>query len=307
MLVKSANRGILARGNCQMNSIHRSDPPGPASIIAQSLILHGHFLQVLVIVHLTGSINVMSARQRKLPPSNGSVIDNAKVLEQKIKEAILVRWDDLPSWQQDNRYILSGYRPASGSFWGSFSSLGYAHNETVNIYSHLIGAILFTTVGGVLYSVLGSRYPAASKGDVFAFGCFFGGAALCLGMSATYHTISNHSPQVASLGNKLDYVGIVFLTVGSFMGSIFYGFFCEPRMQEIYWTMVSSIVHRAVLYVDFGITRYRPLDLVAQLCRSFQDFELRHGDLIELACSCLWACLPSSLCSMVCLSMELSV
>ncbi|KAI9851026.1 MAG: hypothetical protein M1838_004637 [Thelocarpon superellum] len=183
----------------------------------------------------------MSARQRKPRSAAESIADAAREVEHTIEKALLVMWDDLPSWQQDNRYIRSGYRPASGSYWGSFTSLGYTHNETVNIYSHLIGAILFSITSVVLFDTLGSRYPTASKADVLAFGCFFLGAAICLGMSATYHTISNHSPDVSSLGNKLDYVGIVFLTVGSFIGSIFYGFYCEPQLQTLYWTMISTI------------------------------------------------------------------
>ena len=32
--------------------------------------------------------------------------------------------------------------------------------------------------------------------DVVAFGCFFGGAMVCLGVSAGYHLVSNHSPEV---------------------------------------------------------------------------------------------------------------
>ena len=182
----------------------------------------------------------MVAYQRRRPASGESLTDAAVAIEKKIEKALLVLWDDLPGWQQDNQYIHGGYRPASASYWTSFRSLGYVHNESFNIYSHLLGAVLFTAISVMLYSTLESRYPAASKADVVAFGCFFVGAAVCLGMSATYHTIANHSPEVSSLGNKLDYVGIVFLTVGSFIGTIYYGFYCHPHLQRLYWTMVSG-------------------------------------------------------------------
>jgi adiponectin receptor len=138
----------------------------------------------------------MSARQRK-PPRGGTVIEAAKTAEKKVENVLTVLWADLPSWQQDNHYIHSGYRPASGSFQKSFASLGYLHNESVNIYSHLIGAVVFTTAGVLLYALIKPRYVSASISDIIAFGCFFAGAALCLGMSGTYHTISNHSPIVA--------------------------------------------------------------------------------------------------------------
>jgi adiponectin receptor len=183
----------------------------------------------------------MSVRQRR--PSTAEVIaDAAKGVEKKIENALTVLWDDLPSWQQDNHYIQSGYRPASSSFKKSFASLGYLHNESVNIYSHFVGAVIFSSVAVVLYTAIKPRYDTAATSDLWAFGCFFAGAALCLGMSGTYHTISNHSPIVSRMGNKLDYVGIVFLITGSFIPSVFYGFYCHPHLQQFYWTMVLSSV-----------------------------------------------------------------
>src|ERR1700742_3578432 len=53
----------------------------------------------------------------------------------------LLHWDELPLWQRDNHHIHTGYRPASNSFAVSFHSLTYVHNETVNIYTHLLPAL----------------------------------------------------------------------------------------------------------------------------------------------------------------------
>jgi len=181
----------------------------------------------------------MSARQRR--PSTSEVIAGAaKDVRKRVGGALTVLWGDLPKWQQDNHYIHSGYRPASSSFKKSFASLGYLHNESVNIYSHLLGAVAFSIAGTILYTAIKPRYEPAESSDILAFACFFAGAALCLGMSATYHAISNHSPMVAKMGNKLDYVGIVFLITGSFIPSIFYGFYCHPHLQKFYWTMVRD-------------------------------------------------------------------
>lgn len=190
----------------------------------------------------------MSTRKRKQSASK-TVVDSAKKVEVRIEDALTVLWDDLPSWQQDNQFIRSGYRPASGSFQKSFASLGYLHNESVNIYSHLLGAAIFILAGGIVYSAVKPRYETATSADVLAFSCFFAGAALCLGMSGTYHTISNHSHVVAKFGNKLDYVGIVFLITGSFIPSLYYGFYCHPHLQDAYWTMVSLKLIAVSFYV----------------------------------------------------------
>jgi adiponectin receptor len=136
----------------------------------------------------------------------------------------LLHWDDLPPWRRDNPSILYGYRPTSNSFRASFHSLLYLHNESVNIWSHLFGAVAFTLGGLYLHALIAPRYESASSADVLVFGCFFGGAFCCLGMSATYHLLCNHSEEVARWGNKLDYTGIVFLIVGSYVPALWYGF-----------------------------------------------------------------------------------
>ncbi|KAI9789464.1 MAG: hypothetical protein M1816_006006 [Peltula sp. TS41687] len=195
--------------------------------------------------------------------SHGPILEEvAEVIEEKIEQALLVLWDDLPHWQRDNQYIRSGYRQASSSIKKSIHSLGYLHNESVNIYSHLVGALLFVVTAIVLYGeLLKPRYDTASRADVLAFGCFFAGTAVCLGMSAAYHTISNHSSAVARLGNKLDYIGIVVLIWGSFVASIYYGFYCRARLQLVYWAMISvlAVACSAVSIVPrFRTPEWRP-------------------------------------------------
>lgn len=162
----------------------------------------------------------------------------SKQTEAKLEQKLTYLWHEISPWQQDNAYIHSGYRSASNSFSKSWQSLGYLHNETVNIYSHLLGAILAFTSSGILYTTLAPRYTTASREDVYVFSCFSFGAVACLGMSATYHTISNHSHEVAILGNKLDYLGIVFLIWGSFIPVLYYAFQSELQLMHTYWAMV---------------------------------------------------------------------
>jgi adiponectin receptor len=59
---------------------------------------------------------------------------------------LLLLWHQLPTWQRDNKYILAGYRPSSGSCRQSLKSLRYIHNESVNIYTHLLGVIIFAAL-----------------------------------------------------------------------------------------------------------------------------------------------------------------
>ncbi|KAH8704463.1 hemolysin-III related-domain-containing protein [Phaeosphaeriaceae sp. PMI808] len=152
-----------------------------------------------------------------------------KELEKKVESKLTYLWHEIQPWQQDNHYILSGYRPASNSYLTSWKSLSYLHNESVNIYTHLLGALAFLITSAILYAVLGPRYETASREDVYAFSCFFFGAMACLGMSATYHAISNHSHAVAVWGNQLDYVGIVGLIWG------------DRGLMRRYWAMITTL------------------------------------------------------------------
>ncbi len=76
---------------------------------------------------------------------------------------------------------------------------------------------------------------------MLALGCFFAGAVGCLGMSATYHLLCNHSEAVARWGNKLDYSGIVLLIVGSYVPALWYGFFCWAGWLTGYLGAVSTL------------------------------------------------------------------
>lgn len=163
--------------------------------------------------------------------------------EKKLEAKLTYLWSEIPSWQQDNHYIISGYRGASNSYAKSWKSLLYIHNETVNIYTHLLGAVIFLVTSYLLFGELKPRYDTASKEDVYVFACFFAGAVACLGMSGTYHTIQNHSHPVAVWGNKLDYLGIVFLIWGSFIPVLYYAFPTDPHLMKTYWTMVRPPNH----------------------------------------------------------------
>ncbi|KAI0879393.1 hemolysin-III channel protein Izh2 [Hypoxylon argillaceum] len=174
-------------------------------------------------------------RRRRSSSAVSALADAALATEQKISSALLLLWDELPHWRRDNGFILSGYRPASNSYVSSFLSALSVHNESVNIWTHAVGSLVLVPLAVLyLYAEIAPRYPSAGPADELVFACFFGGAALCLGMSATFHTLSNHSESVAKWGNKLDYSGIVCLIVGSFVPALYYGLFCKPVLMKVY-------------------------------------------------------------------------
>ncbi|OTB08716.1 hypothetical protein M426DRAFT_51747 [Hypoxylon sp. CI-4A] len=197
---------------------------------------------------------------------SSTLANTARDVEHRIASALLMAWDDLPTWRRDNHYIETGYRPDSNSYRRSLASLFYVHNESVNIWTHLLGALFFPTIGAWLYHVIAPRYASANSSDVLVFACFFAGAVSCLGMSATFRyvqndALSNHSEEVAKWGNKLDYSGIVFLIVGSYVPALYYALFCLPKLMTfyLYGIFLLGLGCGVVSWVErFRTPRWRP-------------------------------------------------
>ncbi|KAI0012139.1 hemolysin-III channel protein Izh2 [Xylariaceae sp. FL0662B] len=199
--------------------------------------------------------------RRRRSSAASALAHTAQQLEDKVTGALLLLWDDLPAWRRDNGYIVTGYRRESRSIRGSLASLFYVHNESVNIWSHVLGVVIFGSLAAYLHHIIAPRYAGATAEDVLVFACFFAGAVLCLGMSATFHAVLNHSERVARWGNKLDYSGIVFLIVGSYVPALYYGLYCLPAVMTVYLyaICVLGIGCGIVSWVDqFRTPRWRP-------------------------------------------------
>ena len=183
------------------------------------------------------SVSHKQGLRQRLPSVMGlRVAINATTMK---TDNTLVSWKDLPLWRRDNAFICAGYRRICPSYAHSIGSLFYLHNQSVNIWSHLLGAAVVVHGSLYLYCVIKPRYESTTPADLFVFASFLGGAVLCLGMSATFHAVLDHSPEMARWGNKLDYTGIVVLIVGSNVPALYYGFFCKPKMLAAYICLVS--------------------------------------------------------------------
>lgn len=180
----------------------------------------------------------MAPKERGNDPLSPRPADSTTKVTRAARKALLA-FEELPEWHQDNEFILHGYRPISGSAKVSFHSWSYIHNESVNIFSHLIPAVAFLLGEWYILEYLTSRYSNVTGTDFFIFTFFLLTAVVCLGLSATYHTLTNHSSEVEQLFLRFDLVGIVILTLGDFVSGIYMVFWCEPLQRKIYWSMVG--------------------------------------------------------------------
>ncbi|EHK47893.1 mPR-like GPCR protein [Trichoderma atroviride IMI 206040] len=152
-----------------------------------------------------------------------------------------VTWHEISEWQRDNRYILSGYRPERGDYLEILTSLTFLHNETCNVYTHLIGALLLPLIAFAVMQILSQpQFFDVSSSDYVIFGIFFCCAECCLIFSTIYHLVGSHSHAVEQFWLRMDLLGIVIVTVGTFIPGIYYIFICEPVLQKLHWAIITS-------------------------------------------------------------------
>ncbi|ORZ16517.1 hemolysin-III related-domain-containing protein [Absidia repens] len=145
----------------------------------------------------------------------------------------LLAYEELPTGWRSNMYIHSGYRFLSTPR-ACFHSWFYLHNESGNIFTHLIGFIAFFCIGiyELFYSKLLSDAPVV---DWIIFTTFFVAVCKCLMCSMVWHTLSGiNDYHLFTRVACLDYVGISALICASLMLSEYYGFYCNVTWRNTY-------------------------------------------------------------------------
>ncbi|CAM9997698.1 unnamed protein product [Lampetra planeri] len=179
--------------------------------------------------------------------------------------------DVLPSWLQDNEFLLQGHRPPMPSFRACFRSIFRLHTETGNIWTHLIGFFLFVVLA-VIYLFRPNMNFVAPLQEKVVFGVFFMGAILCLCFSWLFHTVYCHSEKVSRTFSKLDYSGIALLIMGSFVPWLYYSFYCNPQPRLIYLVTICVLGIAAIVvsqWERFSTPQYRVLRAAVFLSLGF--------------------------------------
>lgn len=172
---------------------------------------------------------------------------------------------ELDPWQQDNHFIRSGYVKEHGTFRDCWKLLFYIHNETGNIYLHLIpGSLAFWAVA--LYLRFGLHHYANFDGwwEYANFLMFAAACWGCLFMSLTFHCIKSHSHRVQRFGNQLDYFGIVILITCSLILIMNFSYHDEPRLRWLFnaiFLVLGTACTVTTLHPKFSTSEYRPIRL----------------------------------------------
>ncbi|XP_061116494.1 progestin and adipoQ receptor family member 3a [Conger conger] len=153
----------------------------------------------------------------------------------------LYTYEQIPLFLRENPYITDGYRAYLPSRL-CIKSLFILSNETVNIWSHLLGFFLFFSLG--LYDMT-TVLPAsgASREDyvIYSIGLFC--FQVCMLCSVGYHLFSCHrSEKTSRRWVALDYTGISIGILGCYVPGVFYAFYCNNYWRQVYLITVLAMI-----------------------------------------------------------------
>ncbi|XP_018916066.1 progestin and adipoQ receptor family member 3 isoform X4 [Bemisia tabaci] len=163
-----------------------------------------------------------------------SIIDEDKEVTRKSSSHTLT-YHEAPHYLKHNPYILSGYRCHGLSALKCLESMFWMTNETINIWSHVLGWMLFC--GLTFYDLLLLNFHA-SPVDKFIVGLLLGCFQICMLTSSFYHIFSCRSEKHFNCFLTYDLLGIALSLLAIYMSGIYYAFWCHRGIQKFYLTTV---------------------------------------------------------------------
>eukprot|EP01033_Poteriospumella_lacustris_P014649 gene14649-10475_t len=173
---------------------------------------------------------------------------------------------DLPDWHFRHRHVKGGYRQCR-TFFEAFWSIFQWHNESINIWSHLLGSLLLVrkviitaqalygiafddTIGGSDALISSQRVAIGdtlSTNDLqmflwFLILCMVLGSVVPIGSSAFCHTFYGLSPSWHRWCWFIDFVGLMFGVLGITTGYLGIAFLCPEQAAWFYVGMMVSVI-----------------------------------------------------------------
>jgi predicted membrane channel-forming protein YqfA (hemolysin III family) len=162
------------------------------------------------------------------------------LMQEQLLASQLLRHSDMPGWFRKvvAPTIVMGYRPAEQTAAFYVSSLCWLSNESVNIWTHLLGACYF------IAALAAVRDPYVAAYDTTAL--------LCLSSSACFHLFMPYGELTYTRLQRADYAGIFILIGGSSIPIQSVQLFCHPLLQMV---AVSLSAIAMVALVPFAATQ----------------------------------------------------
>lgn len=175
----------------------------------------------------------------------------------------------LPLSWRENRYIINGYR-FSLSHKNTFKSIfHFNHNETWNIWTHVIGGLVMLYLGLVHYPST-DAFTRSSVGDNAIMVLFIFASLKCLISSILWHTYSTFAHLTTR--NRfacVDYTGITVLVTCSVISAEYCSLYNYPKLLALFmsFSIVAGLAGLAFNWSSyFDRPECRPLRIGFYVC-----------------------------------------
>jgi len=155
----------------------------------------------------------------------------------------IVDRDEAPPWLIWNPYLLTGFR-IQLTIPDCFKSIFHLHNETVNIWTHIIATFLMPLFLIICLIDL-SEEPLHIK-IAFTISLLAGTSSYFT--SALYHTVGCNSESTFDTFLQCDYAAIILSASATMGSSIYFGLQCYPHLQ-LFYTLVCVLLGLSVFCI----------------------------------------------------------
>lgn len=189
----------------------------------------------------------------------------------EVLKALTTSWTQQPAFLQFNKHVHLHYRRHPISFsHAAFSLVGYLHNETLNIYTHLLPGVLcaywfLDAVRSGRYATGGGLWAVQALADLTSATCFL--------LSAWYHTFMPVMTQPASYAALIhaDVWGVWAVNVGAALSVTLLLFPCvPPGPSHAAWAAVRT----ALIVIPVGSALFATVSTARTPATRAQAFAL---------------------------------
>lgn len=204
---------------------------------------------------------------------------------------------DVPEFLRDNEYITTGFRPPMTRLWDVVCTLWTVHNETSNIWSHLIAA-----AAAALGAKMFAPRTYAAPGLIYMVS-----VAALFTVSWWAHLTWPLGERYSRIAFKLDYLGIVVVIFTHSFPVAFYLYMCTSTLVKLaYIGSVASLgaclswltlsdrfgqpswrAVRSVCYSAYSVVTFAPVAYAAYVYKNEPSTLPQLG----IACTCIDLCM----------------
>ncbi|XP_066931737.1 progestin and adipoQ receptor family member 3-like [Clytia hemisphaerica] len=149
--------------------------------------------------------------------------------------------------RSNNIYIENGYRKNFLHYKQCLKSIFMLTNETVNIWSHLLGSILFIFLIFSINDFLrGLEHATQIDHLIVTVSCLC--FLFCLVFSTTYHIFKCQSKEYAECCLRMDFTGISVSLCGIYLPGYYYAFTCFDFWRMFYSGLTFILIIVTVLF-----------------------------------------------------------